>query len=263
MKLFHRDFGGIGKPPLVIIHGLLGSSRNWRGAGADLSAHFHVLAVDLRNHGQSPHASEQSFELLAADVLEFLDDHGLERAHVLGHSLGGKIAMRLACDAPERVESLYVVDIALRPYPSDPRPFQALLRLDLEALSSRREADDILKPDIPDRGTRQFVLMNLQRGEGGSLTWDANIPAIAASLAGLRKSPLGAEEQFDGDTLFIAGGQSKFVGREDEKDILRHFPRARIHVLAKAGHFPHVEDRAGFVRAVREAEPDQADQVRG
>ena len=253
MKLFCLDLGGEGKTPLVILHGLLGSSRNWRGAGADLAQRFHVLALDLRNHGRSPHAPEQSFDLLAADVLEFLDDRGLERAHLLGHSLGGKIAMRIACRAPERVGALLVVDIAPRSYPADPRAFEALLRLDLRGLSSRREADELLAPDLPDRATRQFVLMNLQRTETGTLVWQANLAAIAATLADIRRSPLEAADCFAGRTLFIVGGKSSFVRDDDEDAIRRHFPRARIRVLTEAGHYPHVEDRAGFVQAVLES----------
>ena len=250
MKLFDRDLGGAGKPPLIILHGLLGSSRNWRTAGADLAACFHVHALDLRNHGQSPHAAEHSFELMAADILDWLDDRRMARAHILGHSLGGKVAMQIACRAQGRVAGLCVVDIAPRPYAVDSRAFAALTRLDLKGLVSRRTADERLAGDIPDRGMRQFLLTNLVRTETGGLAWQANLPVLESSLAGMRKSSLAAQDRFDGTTLFIAGGKSAFVREEDFPLIRRHFPRARIEVMASAGHYPHVGDRKGFVGVV-------------
>ena len=102
--LAHRDFGGAGRPPLIVLHGLLGAARNWQSAGRDLAADFHVCALDLRNHGESFHARESGYGDMAADVLAWLDAHGRERVHLLGHSMGGKIAMRLACRHPKRVQ---------------------------------------------------------------------------------------------------------------------------------------------------------------
>lgn len=251
MKVHHADLGGEGKPPLVILHGLLGSSRNWRTAGADLAGHFHVSAVDLRNHGESPHAPEHTYEHMAADVLEWLDDRGIPAAHVLGHSLGGKVVMQIACRRPERVLSSTIVDIAPRAYRVDRGAFEALLGLDLSVLRLRRDAEHALHDAIPDRGLRLFLLSNLERTEDGRLSWRVNLPVLADALPALRSAPLGPEERFDGPTLFVRGGKSPFIRLEDHAVILRHFPRAVIRVLPEAGHYPQVEQRPAFVEEVR------------
>ncbi len=258
MKLHCADLGGEGKPPLAILHGLLGSSRNWRRAGADLSEHFHVLALDLRNHGLSPRSEEETFEAMARDVLEFLDDRSIARAHLLGHSLGGKVAMLLACRHPERVEVLYVVDIAPKPYPVDRRIFDILMRLELRGLASRTEAEERLARDVPDRPMRLFLLSNLARDEKGELYWQANLPVLAHALPELRRSALGPEDRFLGRTVFLLGARSGFVAEADRPAILRHFPNAAFEEIPGAGHFPHVDARADFVRAVArwKAAPD-------
>jgi len=139
MQLFHRDLGGVGRPPLVILHGLLGSSRNWQAVGADLAPGFHVFALDLRNHGRSPHADEMTYPAMVDDVLGWLDAQGLTRVTLMGHSLGGKVAMLLACRHPDRVERLVVVDIAPKDYPAhaDRAEFAAMNALPLAALRSR------------------------------------------------------------------------------------------------------------------------------
>lgn len=250
MKLFHRDLGGEGKPPLVILHGLLGSSRNWRTAGADLARAYHVYAVDLRNHGESPHAPDQTFESMTADVLQWLDDRELGRVHWLGHSLGGKLAMRLACRYPERAAALNVVDIAPRSYSVDRAAFDVLMRLDLAGIRTRAEADRTLARGIPDRWLRQFLLTNLARREGGGFAWQVNLPVLARDLPAIRSSSLEPADRFVGKTMFIAGERSSFIRAEDEAVIRRHFPFARIEVLAGSGHYPHVDNREGFVRVV-------------
>jgi pimeloyl-ACP methyl ester carboxylesterase len=250
MDLYHADFGGKGKPPLVILHGLLGSSKNWRTAGIDLAGHFHVFALDLRNHGRSPHAPEQTFELMAGDVVEWLDRNGLSASHLLGHSLGGKVSMRLACSYPEMVRSVCVVDIAPKPYPVDTRAFDALLGLKLAGVTSRNEADLRLRTDIPDRWLRQFLLSNLARDESGELVWQPNLPVLAASLPAIRKSPLGAGQRYEGPVLFVAGGRSSFIQAGDETVIREHFPQARLEILPDSGHYPHVDSRASFVRTI-------------
>jgi len=250
LALHHRDLGGHGKPMLVILHGLLGSSRNWQAAGRDLSAQFHVAALDLRNHGQSPHSAGQTFDLMVGDILRWLDEHQVSQASLLGHSLGGKVAMKLACSAPDRVRLLFVVDIAPRDYPPVSTALEGMMGLDLARLASRREAEDLLAGAVPERDARRFLVMNLERQKSGEFRWQVNLPALAAALMGLRASPLGPRDRFSGQTLFLLGERSTFVRKEDEAVIRAHFPRAEIAVIPDSGHYPHAENRPRFVEQV-------------
>jgi pimeloyl-ACP methyl ester carboxylesterase len=253
MNLFHRDLGGVGRPPLVVLHGFLGSSRNWQAAGKDLSAAFHVVAPDLRNHGSSPHSEEMSYEAMAGDVLEWLDTQGLSRVSLLGHSMGGKVAMLLACRHPGRVERLIVVDIAPKDYhwPERRVEFAALAKIDLAALSTRAEAEKILEPNVPDWALRRFLLTNLERRDGGGWRWLANLSVLAREVGRLEKNPLGPGDRFPGPALFVAGGRSRYLGPGDHDGIALHFPGAIIRVLPGSGHNPHMEAREEFVALVR------------
>ena len=254
MLLFHRDLGGEGRPPLVILHGFLGSSRNWQTAGRDLAAGFHVLALDLRNHGSSPHADEMTYEAMVSDVLAWLDGRGMSRVTLLGHSLGGKVAMLLACRHPERVERLIVVDIAPKSYrwPKRRAEFGALNGLDLAHLSSRAEAERSLEPAVPDWAMRKFYLTNLERVAAGGWRWQINLPVLTARLDELEGNPLAPADHFAGPVLFIIGGKSRYVKTEDQTVMLRHFPAARIQTIAGSGHNPHMEARPTFAAAVLE-----------
>lgn len=252
MHLFHRDLGGEGRPPLLVLHGLLGSSRNWQAAGTELSAGFHVLAPDLRNHGASPHSEEMNYDAMAGDVLEWLDARSIGRATLLGHSMGGKVAMLLACRHPERVERLVAVDIAPRDYfwPERRVEFAALQGINLGTLSSRAEAERILEPRVPEWGLRRFLLTNLDRGEGGGWRWLANLPVISGALAALEGNPLGPRDLFAGPALFIAGGKSRYALSGDREAISLHFPAAILRTIPASGHNPHMETREEFVRLV-------------
>lgn len=252
MLLFHRDLGGAGKPPLVILHGFLGSSRNWQTAGRDLAERFHVLALDLRNHGSSPHAEEMSYEALVDDVLGWLDRNDVERPVLLGHSMGGKVAMRLACRHPERLRRLVVVDIAPKDYHWKERPVElgALNALDLSQLASRAEAEQRLEPAVADWGMRKFYLTNLERTADDRWRWQVNLPVLTATVEELEKSSLGPNDRYAGPALFIVGGKSRYVQPADAALIQRHFPAAKIATLPESGHNPHMEARAEFVRTV-------------
>ena len=252
LKLYHRDLGGVGRPPLVILHGMLGSSRNWISAGTELATHYHVFALDLRNLGRSPHADEMSWSAMVGDVLGWLDAQGLARVTLLGHSLGGKVAMLLACREPARVERLVVVDIAPKGYPekAERAEFAAMHALRLDTLQSRREAEEAFAPLMPDRLMRQFLATNLEQSPEGTWRWSINLPALAAARPALVQSPLAAGDTFAGPTRFILGGKSDFVRPADTAGIRRHFPAAEIITLAASGHNPHMEARTEFVRAV-------------
>ncbi|AHF89468.1 alpha/beta hydrolase [Opitutaceae bacterium TAV5] len=281
VSLFFRDLGGAGKPPLVLLHGLLGSSRNWQSAGGELAQAgdgvegFHVFAPDLRNHGRSPHADGMSYAAMVGDVLRWLDEH-VGRTEdgkpapvtLLGHSMGGKVAMALACRHPERVSRLVVVDIAPKDYLSRAHraEFAAMNELELAGLQSRGEAEMRLEARVADWAMRKFLVTNLERAEAGNgardtggggsagWRWVVNLPVLTRALPELEASPLAENERFAGPTLFITGGRSHYVRRpEDEAVIRRHFPTAEIVTLAASGHNPHMEARAEFVRAVRAA----------
>jgi len=252
MRLFHRDLGTAGLPPLVILHGLLGSSRNWQTAGRDLASRYHVYALDLRNHGGSPHSAEMTYGAMLADVLEWFDAHGLTKATVVGHSMGGKVAMLLACRHPERVERLIIVDTAPRAYrsPGLEAQFAAMAALPLDPLQSRADAEQRLEASVPDWAVRKFLTTNLVQGDDGRWHWSVNLPVLAAALPELGKNPLAPADRFAGLALFVAGGKSRFLLAADHAPIAAHFPGARFEVIPGAAHNPHMETREEFVRAV-------------
>jgi esterase len=254
VALFHRDFGGTGEPMRVILHGFLGSSRNWLTAGKDLAVGRRAFALDLRNHGLSAHSDEMSYAAMAADVLAWLDAKGIASAELIGHSMGGKVAMLVACRRPERVGRLVVVDIAPKDYswPDRGAELRAMGGLDLASLANRAQAEAHLAPSVPDAAMRKFVLTNLERTPAG-WKWQVNIPALRAALPALERNPLGEGDRFGGPALFIAGGRSRYVEGSDRPAILAAFPAARIEVLAESGHNPHIDARAAFVAAVNSA----------
>jgi esterase len=252
VKLFHRDLGGAGHPPLVILHGLLGSSRNWQTAGADLVAKFHVYALDLRNHGRSPHAEEMTYAAMMDDVLAWLDAQGITKAAFLGHSLGGKVAMLLACRHPGRVARLIVVDIAPKSYalPAHHEEFTAMNELDLSRLTSRAEAEQQFEMRVPKWAMRKFLVTNLERDADGRWRWQINLPVLTRALPEVEKNSLAPGDRYAGPTLFVLGGKSRFVDAQDHEKIREYFPSARIETIAEAGHNPHMDDREAFVRVI-------------
>lgn len=252
VDLYHRDLGGSTRPPLVILHGFLGSSRNWQTAGAALAEHFHVLALDLRNHGRSPHTDEMSFPAMVDDVLVWMDSHRLRSVTLLGHSMGGKVAMAIACRQPSRVTRLVVVDIAPKAYPGAAQRAEvaAMNELRLDDLHSRAEAELRFEARVADPAMRRFLATNLDRDPHGRWRWIVNLPVLTRTLPDLVKNPLAAGEHYDGPVRFILGGRSPFVAPGDHDAIRCHFPRAAIDVIAESGHNPHLEARDRFVALV-------------
>lgn len=254
VPLHDRDFGGEGSPPFVILHGMLGSSRNWQTVGRDLAAHRRTFALDLRNHGESPHGDPMTYEAMVADVLAWLDARGLATADLIGHSMGGKVAMVLACRRPGRVGRLIVVDIAPKPYawPAHRVEFAAMQGLELASLRSRAEAESRLEGAIPEWPMRKFLVSSLERTPAG-WAWQFNLQRLATALPELERNPLAPGDRFSGPTLFVVGGRSRYVLPGDVDAIRAHFPAARVQTLAESGHNPHIDAREAFVAAVLSA----------
>ena len=252
LTLHHTDLGGTGKPPMIVLHGMLGSSRNWQTTGRDLAAHYHVFALDARNHGKSPHAPEMNYGVLADDIIGWMDGQGVAKAVLVGHSMGGKAAMLLACRHPERVERLVVVDIAPKDYywGAHRGEFAAMNELDLTSLQSRQEAEMRFEARVPSLGMRKFLTTNLERDDNGNWRWTVNLPVLTEALPVMEKNCLQPGDRFEGPTLFIAGGRSQYVQEGDHAVIRQHFPAAQIEVIADSGHNPHMDRREEFVRLV-------------
>ncbi len=231
---------------------MLGSARNWQSAGRELAVDFHVFALDLRNHGSSPHADTMSYDEMMEDVLAWLTAQRIERATFLGHSMGGKVAMLLACRQPQRVERLIIVDIAPRNYfwPGHRASFAAMNELNLVDLHARAEAEMRFEARVPSWPMRKFLATNLERGEDGSWAWSINLPVLTEAVPELEKNPLRPDDRFDGPGRFIAGGKSNYIESADHHAIRAHFPAAEIRVLENAGHNPHMDSRPAFVAAV-------------
>lgn len=242
---------GAAGPPVVILHGLLGSSSNWRSIARRLADAHRVFTLDLRNHGDSPHVPTMSYAAMAEDVRAFLDSHAIESATVIGHSMGGKTAMRLALENPDRVDRLVVVDIAPVASDHDHLPIlRAMAELDLERVERRSDAERMLEAAIPDAGMRMFVLQNLASTAQG-FAWRVNLDAIQASLSALLDFPVDARTRpYDGATLFVRGALSDYLLDAHEDTIRRLFPRARIVTVEGAGHWVHAEQPARFLEAL-------------
>lgn len=250
MKLHFERLGS--GSPLVILHGLLGSGDNWLGLAKAWAPHFDIIVPDLRNHGRSPHADEAGFTAMAADVKALIEAEGLSQVTVLGHSLGGKVAMTLATDYPELVSRLIVVDIAPKPYPPTHRELMsALLAVDLSRYTTRGEVDAVLAGPIPATPVRQWLLKNLGRDEAGKLCWKPNLPVLYRSLLEL-SAGFADLRQYTGPVLFVAGGRSDYVNEQDLPLIRRHFPEARLETIPDAGHWVHVDAPAKLGELVKE-----------
>lgn len=237
--------------PLLILHGLFGSKRNWGAIAKALSSHRRVICLDLRNHGESPWDDTMTYPALAADVARFIHDHGLGKVDVIGHSMGGKAAMTLALTHPEAVKSLTIVDISPAPSPGTFIHYvEALKAMDLSQIASRKDADAMLAPTEANPGIRAFLLQNLESGSEG-YGWRVNLDALHAAMADLLDfgvQPHG--RSYKGPTLFLAGGASDYIGPHHHAEIERLFPKAAIEVMPGVGHWAHAEAPNLFLKHV-------------
>jgi len=247
----HCKILGEGRP-VVLLHGLFGASDNWLGIAPKLATQFRLYLPDLRNHGQSPHHAEMTYPHLAADVERFMTAQGLACAPVIGHSMGGKVAMQLALQYPQRVTKLVVSDMAPRAYqPVHDKIFAALLALDLPAFTSRMEIEEALAPEIPNLVLRRFLLKNLGRDATGKFFWKMNLRGVAENYGKLGET-LVASAPYPGPTLFVRGGRSRYIASADETRIRELFPAAVIQTIPQAGHWIHADAPDEFIRMVQE-----------
>ncbi|MBI3396282.1 MAG: alpha/beta fold hydrolase [Spirochaetia bacterium] len=249
VPLKYLEFGESG-PPVVILHGLFGSSRNWSGVGRALSDAYHVYALDQRNHGESPHTATHTLSDLSGDLDAWLSVHTAEPSVLLGHSMGGLVVMRYALSASQknRSRAVIIVDIAPRTYPPHHQKEFAALRTDVGGMRTREEVDRAMSLVHPDPMVRQFLQMNLMRTDTG-FEWKINVDGLEGSRFMEERDFSGS---YDGPALFITGGASSYVLESDRTLIMERFPRAQILTLPGADHYLHYTAQAAFLGAVRE-----------
>ncbi len=255
MKLFHRKYGDAG-PPLIIVHGLYGSSDNWITIARGLSDHFEIFLVDQRNHGESPFSDQHDYPSMRDDLREFMDDQGIEKATLLGHSMGGKTVMAFAMKWPERVQALLVIDIAPVSYvelalrshsaANHSKMIDAMLELDLNRIETREDASKMLAGKIGSQRIRQFLLKNLTRNKEGEYSWKINLPALRNSLDSIMDElPMEDLVKKGGirgfPVVFFRGENSDYIQPEDHDTIHKLFPSAEIVSIPGAGHWVHAE----------------------
>ena len=244
----HHQIQGDGAP-LMILHGLFGSSDNWRSIASQLSQERQVISVDLPNHGQSPHTDNVAYQDMADDVAVLIQELGLKNVDMLGHSIGGKVAMTIATSYPDKIKSLIIVDMAPKSYPDRHSDiFDALLAVDISTLTKRSEADGILAKTIPNKAIRQFLLINLiKRNE--KLKWQLNLTVLAQHYSALLKA-VGEGTTVKQPSLFIRGALSDYIEDRDVKLIKQQFLSAEVVTIENAGHWIHAERPDVFLSTV-------------
>ncbi len=248
MNLFFRQFGK-GKA-MVILHGLFGSSDNWQSLAKRFSNDFQVIVPDLRNHGQSPHAEEIDYPLMAGDLKILFGKLQLSSAVIIGHSMGGKAGMQFALAYPEMVEKLIVADIAPKAYPVHHEKYaDSMLSLNLSDFKRREEIDRVLSESISNPVIRQFLMKNLARNERGSFQWKINLEALKNNLPSLGAEII-SDRPFLKPVLFIAGGKSDYMHPADRDDIRTIFPYFKWVEIDSAGHWIHAEEPERFYTEV-------------
>lgn len=249
VKLNYKKMGS--GEPLLILHGLLGSLDNWQTVGRQLSEQWKVYLIDQRNHGKSPHTETMDYEVMAADMERFMDDHNIARAHLLGHSMGGKTVMQFALTRPDRVKKLMVADMGPKQYPhGHDQIFKALFALDPKKMESRTEAEEKLKFYIHEPPVLFFLLKNLDRTPDG-FEWKINLDGIYKSYDHILEE-ITAAEPFNGATLFIRGEKSQYIQDGDLPEIEKLFPHYQLKTLKGAGHWVHAEAQDAFLKTVED-----------
>jgi pimeloyl-ACP methyl ester carboxylesterase len=263
MNLNFRKLGS--GHPLIILHGLYGAGDNWLSIAKVLSGFCEVYLIDQRNHGSSPHVSEHNYNVLTDDIKEFLDQHGIEKTMILGHSMGGKVAMQFAIDYPHMLTKLIIVDISPGSYAHDDDRnhirlhksiIQSLMNVDLAKIGSLSDADMQMKEFLPDERLRKFLMKNLRKGEDHLYKWKINLPVLKDNISvisgGLDKTQMGSAGIRNFPVLFIRGANSDYIVEEDEILIKEMFPLSTLVTIKNAGHWLHAEQANTFAKIVKQ-----------
>lgn len=246
MKLHYQSLGQ--GHPLILLHGLFGSADNWGAIARYFAQYYQVISVDLRNHGRSPHHASQSYVDMAEDLIKLCDLLNLDRIHLLGHSLGGKVGMQFATQFPNRMGKLIIVDMAMRAYAdAHTHLIDAMLAVDLSSMQTRSDVEKALISTIDENMIRQFLLMNLVKSDD-RLAWRINLAALKANYPSLQQ-PVCASAQYDQPSLFIRGERSDYVSDNDIEQIKTRFTIAQFASLPTA-HWVHAEQPQAFIEVV-------------
>jgi len=246
MKLHSKTYGDKGQE-LIVIHGLFGMSDNWNSLGKQFAKYCKVHLIDLRNHGRSPHSEDFTYDVMCEDVLEYMEDHNIQKPILLGHSLGGKVAMKFAFKYPEKTAKLIVADISPRKYNTDfvQNLLQTVYKLPLEDFEKRKEIDSMLSSTYKDKGMRLFLLKNLYRNENKEFAWRFNIEVLLEKVSNIQEADF-VKGICNVPTHFIRGGNSNYITTEDKLIINNHFSDFSIATIDGVGHWVHAESPERF-----------------
>lgn len=238
-------------PPLIILHGFLGSLDNWQTHARSLSDMATVYIVDARNHGRSPHYPEHTYALMAEDLKEFMDEQGISKVSLLGHSMGGKTVMEFANRYPEMIEKLIIADISAREYTWNyDTIFSALHNVKLDEVENRSDAEDMIREVIKEEGMAQFLLKSLDRNPNGSYEWKMNLDVLYKNFDEVIKG-IELQGSYAFPTLVIRGANSKYVDDADLKEFKNHFTNLTVVTIENAGHWLHAEAPKQFLEAIK------------
>ncbi len=246
MEILYSRIEGEGKP-LLILHGYLGMSDNWKTLSAKYAEQgFQVHSLDLRNHGRSFHSDEFSHELMMQDVMDYCKFHNLQKISLIGHSMGGKLAMFIAVTYPDLVDRLIIADISVREYPPHHQDIlEALNSVDFSIHTDRKQVEDVIATYITDFGTRQFLMKNVYRVTPEQLGFRMNLKSLTQNYDNMGiEIPKGS--RYEEPVLFLRGENSNYIRERDEQDIINIFPKAEIRTISNAGHWLHAENPNDF-----------------
>ena len=238
--ILHHKIQGQGDP-LIILHGLFGTSDNWATLARQFADHFTVITVDLRNHGRSFHDPIMTYPAMVEDMVRLMEAEWVHKAHVLGHSMGGKVAMHLALSHPDLVDQLLIADIGTKDYPGGHETIlDTLNALPVDQVDSRADAEAFLRQTIPQDGVVQFLLKNLARDRDSGFRWKMNLPAITKAYDQIVEG-IHTQHAYPGPTTFLRGGRSDYIPDEDWPGICTIFNAASLITIPDAGHWLHAE----------------------